>query len=80
MNERIDSAGTQRSSQRLKRCSLMPTKTGVLLADLGFSELIGSIDLLVTRGRVGNACCEPLGFSCRLHVFDIAGWGVRVAA
>ena len=23
---------------------------------------------------------EPLGFSCRLHVCDIAGWGVRVAA
>ena len=21
---------------------------------------------------------EPLGFSCRLHVCDIAGWGVRV--
>ena len=22
---------------------------------------------------------EPLGFSCRLHVCDIAGWGVRFA-
>ncbi len=35
-----------------------------------------------TRFHCGdcNRMLEPLGFSCRLHVCDIAGWGVRVAA